>query len=74
MDHIHLLPPREQQKGLRQRLQPGKLEDMAKECRKPSPSISRAKKPLAEAEADNADDGEFNGAEVSSKPPAGACF
>ena len=58
--------------GLRQQLLHGKLEDMAKEHRrllvaprKPSPSISRAEKPLAEVEVDDADDGEFNGAEVS---------
>ena len=40
--------------------------------RKPSSSTSRAKSPPAELEADDANEGEFNGAEVSPKLPAGA--
>ena len=63
-------------KGLRRRLLPGKLEDMAKECRKTScstlqafSSINRAEKPPAEVEANDAVEGEFNGAEVSPNSP-----
>ena len=48
-------------KGLRRRLLPGKLEDMAKECRKTSRSTSQAffwhqphREPSAEVEADDA--------------------
>ena len=79
MDQIHLLPLREQQKGnacylASWRTWPKNVARLLVAPREPSPSISRAEKPLAEVEADDADNGEFNGAEVSPKTPAGACF
>ena len=75
MDQIHLLPLREQQKGndcylASWKAWPKNVTRLLVAPRKPSSSTSRAKNSQAEAEVDDADEGEFNGAGVSPNSPS----
>ena len=81
MDQIHLLPPRDQQKGAKAMAatwQAGGYGQRTSQRilvapRKPSPSISRAGKPLAEKEADDADEGKSSERMLAQdSPPATA--